>query len=194
MNFTATVKSEGSRDSLPREIQLQLDAAEGWLMLRNPSAAAEELEKIHTDYYYDARVLSVRWQIYAVARWWEAAWIVAAALCEIAPDFPTGWICQANALREYKGLKPAKKLLLSVVERFPDEAVIPYNLSCYSCQLGQLGEACKWLLKAFDIEKTVQLKLMALCDSDLKPLWEKIAESALSSVAEKANQPEQAPD
>lgn len=183
MNFTATAKPEWIRGSLPRSVQVQLDAAEGWLMLGNPAVAAEELDKIPADFYYDAQVLAVRWQMCAAARSWEAAWIVSAALCEVAPESSVGWISQANALREYKGLKPAKKLLLSVADRFANEAVIPYNLACFSCQLGQLAEACKWLLKAFDIEKTVQLKLMALCDPDLKPLWEKIAESAMSTGA-----------
>lgn len=182
MKYSIAFKEETLLKPLPRAAQIQVDAAEGWLMLKNPSAAAEELETIESAYYYHPRVLAVRWQIYAACRWWEAAWIVSTALCEIAPDYAPGWISQANALRYYKDLRSAKKLLLSVVDKFPEEAVIPYNLACYTCQLGQLSEACRWLLKAFEAEKTVQLKLMALCDPDLKSLWDKIAETALASA------------
>jgi hypothetical protein len=187
MKYSIALKEQSLLKPIPREVQLQVDAAEGWLMLGNASVAAEELEKITSEFYYHPRILGVRWQIYAASRWWEAAWIVSTALCEIAPEYAPGWISQANALRHYKGLKAAKKLLLSVVRTFPDEPVVPYNLSCFSCQLGQLSESCKWLLRAFEVDKTVELKLMALCDSDLKPLWDKIAESAATSIAAKTH-------
>lgn len=179
MKFTMAHKEAKTQQPLPRKQVMAVDAAEGWLMLGNPSAAAEDLEKVSDDYYYHPRVLAVRWQIYAASKCWEAAWIVSAALCEIAPDYAPGWICQANALREYKGLRGAKKLLLSVVHRFPNDAVIPYNIACFACQLGQISDACKWLLRAFDLEKNVELKVMALCDPDLDPLWQRIAESTV---------------
>lgn len=183
MKFTSGVRGKRIQGTLPRQVALQIEAAEGWLMLGDSAAAVDELEKVSGEFYYHPRVLAVRWEIYAAAKWWEAAWIVSTALCEVAPDIPAGWISQANALREYKGLRSAKKLLLSVVARFPSDPVIPYNIACFACQLGQMPDACKWLLRAFDIEKTAQLKLMALCDPDLKPLWEKIADGLAASLS-----------
>jgi hypothetical protein len=51
-----------------------------------------------------------------------------------------------------------------------------YNLACYACQLGNLKEARQWLEKAFAIGDSKQLKLMALDDPDLEPLWREVGE------------------
>jgi hypothetical protein len=64
--------------------------------------------------------------------------------------------------------------LLPAVERFPDDWLIPYNLGCYSCQLGNLEAARHWLAKAFEKGEKEKLKALALEDADLKPLQEEI--------------------
>jgi hypothetical protein len=53
------------------------------------------------------------------------------------------------------------------VDRFPEEAIIRYNLACYECQLGRLTDAKEWLRKAFDLGNSEQFKLMALGGRDL---------------------------
>jgi len=60
--------------------------------------------------------------------------------------------------------------LLPVVDKFPDQYIIRYNLACYACQLGNLKEARDWLKKAIDMADTKEVKLMALNDPDLEPL------------------------
>jgi len=50
--------------------------------------------------------------------------------------------------------------------------MIQYNLACYSAQLGQLDAAQEYLDKSYELGDAKQLKLMALDDDDLKPLWE----------------------
>jgi predicted Zn-dependent protease len=151
-----------------------MSAAEGWLMLGNPHEANQELEQVSSENRYHPLVLAARWQVYAMAGWWEAALVVSKALCSIAPDRSYSWICQANALRSFHGFTEARKLLMSVVGKFPDDPIIAYNLACFSCQLGLLNDACTWLLRAFQHENSTQLKVMALVDPDLGPLWEKI--------------------
>lgn len=175
--------SEGSVRPLPRVEAARLQAAEGWLTLGLPSEACRELWKIRPGFLYHPQVLGAWWQVYAAARWWEAAWIISKAFCQAAPHRPESWICQANALRYCKGLKAARTLLLSMVERFPEEPVLSYNLACYTCQLGRLGESGKWLLRAFEIENSAELKVMALMDHDLEPLWNKIGRPFLGSFA-----------
>ena len=64
--------------------------------------------------------------------------------------------------------------LVSVSKRFPDNSTVPYNLACYSARLGKLGEACHWLKEALRIDGSPELKLMALRDPDLKPVWENV--------------------
>jgi hypothetical protein len=66
--------------------------------------------------------------------------------------------------------------LLPAAKKFPDESVIPYNLSCYACQLNQLDIARHWLERAVIAGKKEYIKKMALADDDLKPLWAEIRE------------------
>lgn len=169
-------------NALTHAEQFQLEAAEGWLMLGNPIEAHEELEKIVGDGTYHPAVLSMRWQVYAAARWWEAAYVVSKALCEIAPHSPEAWICQANTLRNYKGVIDAWSMLLGVVNRFPKDAIIRYNLACYASQMDLLEESCGWLVQAFELEESVQLKLAAIYDPDLQPLWDKIGRDRIFEV------------
>lgn len=162
--------------------RFHLEAAEGWLMLGNPIEAHEELEHLSGDSNQHPAVLSMRWQVYAAARWWEAAYVVAKALCELAPDSAEAWICQANTVRNYKGVMEAWSLLLRVANKFPNDAIIRYNLACYAAQMGLLEESCGWLVQAFELEESVQLKLAALYDPDLQPLWEKIGRRRVEQV------------
>ena len=54
---------------------------------------------------------------------------------------------------------------------FPTEWAIQYNLACYCSQLGQLDAATEPLAKSYELGDAKQIKLMALDDEDLKPLW-----------------------
>jgi hypothetical protein len=61
--------------------------------------------------------------------------------------------------------------LLEAAKLFPDDGMIQYNLACYSAQLGQLDVAQEYLDKSYELGDAKQIKLMALEDEDLKPLW-----------------------
>ena len=78
------------------------------------------------------------------------------------------WLCL------FGGLAAAQEVLRPAFERFPAEAIIPYNLACYACQAGQLDEARRWLDHAFQRGKPDPIKRMALADPDLRPLWEEL--------------------
>ncbi len=164
---------------LPRSEQLKVDAAEGWLMLGCTADANDELEKIPPHFRLHPHVLSVRWQVYAAAEWWEAAWVVSKALCEMFPQVAEVWVCHANTVRKYKGDAEAKATLIGAHSCFPDDPVITYNLACYSAALNELDEACNWLINTFEKKETDALKVAALYDPDLKPLWEKMSASHL---------------
>jgi tetratricopeptide (TPR) repeat protein len=169
-------------NALTRIEHFHLEAAEGWLMLGNPIEAHEELEGLSSESNHHPEVLAMRWQVYATARWWEAAYVVSKALCEMAPNAAAAWICQANTLRNYKGVIDAWSLLLSIVNRFAEDAIIRYNLACYASQMGLMEESCGWLVQAFELEESAQLKLAALYDPDLQPLWEKIGRQRVQEV------------
>ncbi len=146
----------------------------GWLELGNYVEAEAELDHISPQLRAHPDVLSVRWHVYALAKKWEGALDIAATLVQVVPEEPEYWLHRSFALHELKRTQEARDFLLPVVDRFPDHALIRYNLACYECQLGRLPQAKAWLEKAFALGDPTQLKLTALDDADLEPLWASI--------------------
>ena len=68
--------------------------------------------------------------------------------------------------------KKSKVVLDEAAKLFPGDSMIQYNLACYCAQLGQLDAAKEYLDKSYELGDAKQIKLMALDDEDLKPLWE----------------------
>ncbi len=153
-----------------------LSAALGWMELGNFREAKAELARISTTLAEHADVLEVRWLILAAEQNWPAALDMARILLKGDPDRPFGWLHQAYALRRVPdgGLQAAWDALHPVADRFPQEPTIPYNLSCYACQMGRLEEARKWLQRACAVAGKASVKSMALADADLEPLWTEI--------------------
>jgi hypothetical protein len=165
---------------LPPPDSFHLDAAAGWLLLDNPREAILELESIHDQHRHHPDVLELDWILRARQADWNACLKSGQALVEVAPDRATGWIHRAYALRRIEGgsLQRAWDSLLPAAERFPQEAIIPYNLACYACQQHDLPSARTWLKRALEIadragEKPHWIET-ALHDSDLEPLWAEI--------------------
>ena len=145
-------------------------AAQGWIELGNYLEANEELEKISPRSRLHPDVLEIRVQVYANAKKWDACAHVASTLVKLAPERLNGWVQRSFALHELRRTQEAFDNLLPVAEKFPGIWTIPYNLACYSSQLGRLDEAKDWLKKALLIgEETVQR--VGIADPDLKPLW-----------------------
>ncbi len=153
-----------------------LSAAIGWLELGNLAEAEQELNRVSVANQCHPDVLEVRWIVLAQTQRWEAALQIARALLKMAPNRSSGWLHQAYALRRVSkdGLKLAWEALLPASKKFPREATIPYNLSCYACQMDRLDEALGWLRRALLVGDKHQIKQMALEDSDLQPLWSEI--------------------
>jgi tetratricopeptide (TPR) repeat protein len=149
-------------------------ASQGWLELGNHIEADAELDNIAASLRAHPDVLKVRWEIYAAAKKWEAAIDIAAALIQLDPEDPLGWVHRSYALHELKRTAEARDNLLRVVDKFPSSATMRYNLACYECQLGRLEQAKTWLEKAFALGDARQMKLAALDDTDLEPLWKEI--------------------
>lgn len=154
--------------------QRHLEAAEGWIELGNHLEANEELENITPENRAHPAVLEVRWQIYAKVKKWEAALDIASALIQLLPELPLGYVHRSYSLHEMKRTEEARDNLLRVVHKFPKNPIMRYNLACYECQLERLGQAKNWLEKAFEIGDSKKIKLMALDDPDLEPLWKEI--------------------
>jgi predicted Zn-dependent protease len=151
-------------------------AAIGWLELGNLTEAKAELAQISPAQQEHPDVLEVRWSISAEAKHWEEGLQAAQALLRHAPERSSGWLHQAYALRRVPdgGVQKAWDALLPAFDKFPKEPTIPFNLSCYACQLRQLDAARDWLKRAVAIGGKRKIKQMALQDSDLEPLWDEI--------------------
>jgi tetratricopeptide (TPR) repeat protein len=152
-----------------------LSAATGWLELGNWQEANEELEEITPELRSHPHALVVRYEICAKAGNWELAADVARAITIRAPELAFGWVRWSFALHELKRTKEAYERLRPLIDRFPREWMMRYNLACYACQLGNLKEAWGWLEKAFELGGS-KVKLLALGDKDLEPFWTKIGQ------------------
>ena len=157
--------------------QRHLRAAEGWLELGLTSDAAEELESIPADKREHPDFLTVRWEICRQLKQWELCVQSGEALVKLQPDDAQGWIHRSFALHELKRTQEAYDLLLPVLEKFSADTTIPYNLACYSAQLGEHTRAFEFLDTAFTRagKRANEMKLQALDDPDLEPIWTEIA-------------------
>ncbi len=159
-----------------------LSAAEGWLELGNCPEALAELDHIAAGEQGRLEVLAVRWSVLAQLKCWEDCVGIAAAMIERAPECVFGWIHRSYALHELKRTREARDLLRPAADRFSDDETIPYNLACYECQLGDFPAARGWLRRAMTLRKPVEVKVQALADIDLAPMWKEIQQMNVAAA------------
>jgi len=145
-------------------------AAEGWLELGDAEEAARELARVSPEQQGHPDALELRWRLCAHRTEWEEALTIARALTAAAPELVEGWIHQSYTLHELQRTPEAWSSLLSVASRFPEESIIPYNLACYACQMGDLAVARDWLQRAVRLRSKDEIRSLAMNDPDLAPL------------------------
>ena len=146
-----------------------LRAAQGWIELGNQVEASEELKKIMPELRAHPDVFEVRWHIHAQLKNWDDCLGLAEMVIRLAPERADGWIHRSFALHEMKRTQEALDQLAPLAAQFPKIWTIPYNLACYSAQLGQMEGCKKWFQAALAIDEET-VKLAAKEDPDLKPL------------------------
>jgi tetratricopeptide (TPR) repeat protein len=157
--------------------EIHLNAAEGWLGLGDLNSANDELEEITPEFRVHPAVLLMRCQIYQAAKKWDAVIVIAETLVNQLPKLEDPWIQRSYALHELRRTQEAYDLLLPAVKMFPKLPVVQYNLACYACQLGKLKEALNRLQRAIELGgKRHDIRMDALDDPDLEPLWRLIGE------------------
>ncbi len=119
-------------------------------------------------------VLELRWKILAKAQKWESCLELAEKLTGVAPRRSLGWLYLAASLNALNQVEEAYQTLAEIVDDFPENPAIPYQLACYACDIGEIDEALDWLRQALDGGDSNQLKALALKDPALKPLWDHI--------------------
>jgi tetratricopeptide (TPR) repeat protein len=163
--------------SLEQADRVHLNAAEGWFGLGDLVSASDELEKITPAFRAHPAVLLMRCKIYQAAKKWGYLIEISQTLIEQLPKLADAWIHRSYALHELNQTREAFDLLLPAAKKFPKLPVIPYNLACYACQLGKLEDAMKQIEQAIDLaDKNNDIRLDALEDPDLEPLWLQIGD------------------
>jgi predicted Zn-dependent protease len=160
--------------SLPLSDRRHLEAAEGWLGLGDIRSATEELNQVSPELRDHPLVLEVTYQICAGTKQWEKSIEIARNMARLLPRHPWGHFHLAYSLHELKRTGEAYAALKPVVDSFPKEWLMRFNLACYACQLGKLTEAMLWLNQAMALAAHEDVQRLALDDQDLKPLWPKI--------------------
>jgi predicted Zn-dependent protease len=153
-----------------------VSGAVGWLGLGNIDEARAELAHVSNASQHHPDTLEVRWILCATQNRWQEGLQIARTLLHMAPERSSGWLHQAYALKRVSdgGVRKAWAALLPAFDQFPQEPVIPYNLSCYACEMQQLDAARTWIKRALIIGGHQRIKTMALKDADLRPLWPEI--------------------
>ena len=154
---------------------MYVEAAKGWCELHAYSDAETELEKVSSESRNHPKFLEARWQVCANLERWESALDVANALTCVAPEVPEGWIYKGSALVELKRLPEAHEVLSQAAAKFSSDEIVLYDLACVCCAMGRFDESKSWLGKAIDAGGDA-IKLRALDDPDLEPLWESLRE------------------
>ena len=150
--------------------KLALQRAEGWLDLHLPLEANEELDEIQPTMRAHPAVLMLRYSIYSAAGKWDMALEIANFLHQQLPDDPCGGVHAGIALLRLGRPRDAKQLSLPLVQKFPTNSTIPYNLACYCAQLGEIEEAEEWFNAAMALDADT-VRRRGIDDPDLEPLW-----------------------
>jgi lipopolysaccharide biosynthesis regulator YciM len=153
---------------LPPTDQRHLEHAAGYLELGMVKDAREEIEQIPPERRETPTVMQVRLAILMEDREWSRAVEIARKLTVLDPQECQWLISLAYATRRADSIESARKILLEAANRFPKEALIPYNLGCYEAQLGNLEVAVSLVRKAIDMDRTYREK--AREDPDLEPI------------------------
>ena len=135
--------------------------------------ANEELEEIDPEVRHVPDVLEVRVQIYRGLKKWELMRVVAKQLAIHEPDEPQWTASWAFATRRAECIEEARIILVNAIERLPNVVIFNYTFACYACQLVDVERAKKLLHTALKLDPG--MRVMALDDEDLKPLWDEIA-------------------
>jgi len=149
--------------------------AQGWLELKLPLEANEELDEIQPQLRAHPEVLKLRYQVYADTKQWPMAYKIASTLNREFPQDAFGGVHAAMALYRMGLTRDAKEHSLNVAERFPKDWSVRYNLIIYCTQLQELDAAKEWFKAAVELNERV--KRMALGDFDLEPFWQALIDA-----------------
>ena len=152
-----------------------LDAVHGFITLGMYQDAWDELENLPPEFRADDVVLALRIEIFHGLQKWESSRVLAESLAKRSPENPGWWLSWSFAVRREESVEAARAVLKKAAEIHPNVALIAYNLTCYTCLMGELAEARELLKRAVGIDG--QFRKLALDDPDLEPLWAELGKA-----------------
>jgi len=151
-----------------------LEAAEAWLHLGNHVEAEGELESIAADLSADPEVLSVRWEICAAAKRWDAALKVALTIVATNPKRTKNWLRKSQSLRELRRFIEARANI-RLARESNDWAVDDlYDLASEAAHLDDPEEALACLIASTGKAGFAQLKALVLATDVFKKIHPQI--------------------
>jgi tetratricopeptide (TPR) repeat protein len=148
--------------------------ATGYLVLGLLEQAEAELVAIPSEDRELPDVLTTQAELAMAAKRWIDVVGFARRLTEVEPSEIQGWVWWAYALREMQQIREALSVLLQIEATHGDDhAVVPYNLACYYCLLGEIDTARRYFSKACTMDPS--FKKSAATDPDLEGLRADIA-------------------
>lgn len=153
--------------------------AQGWLLLENHAAADRALRLIPAAFRGRSEVQQFRAQLHLSAKRWARAVPLLRRLQKQDPSEPQYAVSLAFAVRRAQSIEKAEKILLEARERFPQEAVIWFNLACYAAQQDRLTDAHDLLREA--VHRESAYRDLAKTDPDLIPFWSAVTAGTLAA-------------
>lgn len=157
------------------ELERMLQPSIGYFELGMHQEANDALEELPPAVKTSREVMTLRARIYQKVGSWEFLREVGGYLARTWPDEAQHWIWLAYGTRRCRSLAEARAVLLEALPLHPDGPIIRFNLACYAAQLGNLDEARYRLASAIALDSDI--RLMALDDPDLEPLWADLGNS-----------------
>ena len=132
--------------------------------------ALEEISRLPESLSDRLEVLQMKLAILIDAKDWASANCVAKNLVLRQPNDPGHLVNLAFVTRRSRTMDEAKAILSDAAQRFPNVAIIHYNLGCYACQEHKIEDAKQSLVKAISLNPT--FLTTAKKDKDLNDLKE----------------------
>ena len=161
-------------EQLPTEQAWHMRKADGYADLKMWDAARRELDAVGEAFRSVRSYTELRLRVAMGSKVWSAAVEIATVLRDTHPEEAGYWIQLAYATRRATSIAAAREVLREARQQFPEEPIIPYNLACYECQMGDTEGALTYLKEAEKIEPGCHY--LAKEDDDLKPLWDELEE------------------
>jgi len=152
----------------------------GYMQLGIIEEALIELAMLPDDDQWGKKKRAMRLEIFQQQKNWQEMAEVAHGLRMEFPEDVQWWIADAFATRRSQSIEQAREILLEGLVCHYEDATIRFNLACYACQLGSLGECMDFLKEA--VKRDKRFKVMAMEDEDLKDVRDALRQMGWGDV------------